>query len=196
MDKNPRQFLDNLQETLNGFSKNDLNIILCSEPFVKSQFLNELIDSVDYPVIFLDFDLLYTGYVISGMISKNDVVKIYRPERDNLEKTFSEVIQKISEKKYLVILDSFNGFYSLFSEIDSWIFVNSLTMLAASVARQKGSAIVVSAMARKKENKFWVLSPGGRHIIRSKKTGIYHLENDKASLVLRSLSDDASQTLE
>ena len=72
LDKNPEQILDNhLREIVNEFSKNNPNVILCSQPFMKSQLFNELIDSVDYPVIFLDFDLLYTGYIISKMAIKS-----------------------------------------------------------------------------------------------------------------------------
>ena len=190
MDKNPDQILvSNLKEIIHEFSSYNPNVVLCSEPFLKSQFLNELIDSVDFPVIFLDFDLLYTGYSISAMVPKNKKVEVYHPNRANLEKIFSEVTKKISDKEYLVILDSFNGIYNLFTEIESGVFINAIVMLLASVANQNNSKIVVSAMARKKEGEDWVLSPGGRHIIKSKNLGMYYVKRDEKMLVLRSLND-------
>ena len=190
LDKNPDQILvSNLKEIIHEFSSYNPNVILCSEPFLKSQFLNELIDSVDFPVIFLDFDLLYTGYSISAMVPKNKKVEVYHPNRTNLEKIFSEVTKKISDKKYLVILDSFNGIYNLFTEIESGVFINAIVMLLASVANQNNSKIVMSAMARKKEGEDWVLSPGGRHIIKSKNLGMYYVKRDEKMLVLRSLND-------
>ncbi len=194
MDKNPEQTLDkNLQEIVNEFSKNNPNVILCSQPFMKSQLLNELIDSVDYPVIFLDFDLLYTGYIISKMVSKNDRVEIYQPEKESLEKIFSTIVKKISEKRFLVILDSMNGFYNLFTKIESGIFINAVIMLLTSVAKQTDSIIVISAMARKKEGEGWILSPGGRHIIQSKNLGMYRIKNDEKSLFLRSLNSSSQK---
>jgi hypothetical protein len=42
-------------------------------------------------------------------------------------------------------------------------------------------------MARKKENDEWILSPGGKHIIKSEKTGVYFLKksaNDMAIVTL------------
>ena len=196
MDKNPERVLENdLQEILNEFLNKNPNIILCSEPFIKSYFLNELINAVDIPVIFLDFDLLFTGYVVSGMIPKNDEVEIYQPYNNNFKKIFSEVAKKISEKKYLVIVDSLNGFYNLFSEIESGIFINAITMLIASIARQKNTMIVVSAMARKKDNEGWVLLPGGRHIIEPKNVGMYYVKKEKNSLLLQKLNSIGSHKI-
>ena len=76
LDKNPKWILDiDLVQLKNEFSDKNPNIILYSEPFVKSEFLNRLIDSTAFPVIFLDFDLLYSGYVISGMIKKMKMLR-------------------------------------------------------------------------------------------------------------------------
>ncbi|WP_255458260.1 hypothetical protein [Nitrosarchaeum sp. AC2] len=71
MDKNPQEILDNdLTYVKKEFSIKNPNVILCAEPFLKAEILNELIDSITYPIIFLDFDLLYSGYVVSELIKK------------------------------------------------------------------------------------------------------------------------------
>lgn len=188
LDKNPKWILDiDLVQLKNEFSDKNPNIILYSKPFVKSEFLNRLIDSTTFPVIFLDFDLLYSGYVISGMIKKNENVKIIRSSRINLEKDLKEIIERISKEKVLVILDSFNGVYNMFDELESARFINATIMLLSSVARHTKSLIVATAMVIKNDSGEWILSPSGRHLIDSKKSGMYGLEISQTSLVLNSI---------
>lgn len=188
LDKNPKWILDNdLVQLKNEFSDKNPNIILCSKPFLKSEFLNRLIDSTTFPVIFLDFDLLYSGYVISGMIKKNENVKIFLSNRINFEKDLKEIIEKISKEKVLVILDSFNGVYNMFDELESARTINATIMLLSSVARHTKSLIVATAMAIKNDNGEWILSPSGRHLIDSKKSGMYDLDISEKSLVLNSI---------
>jgi hypothetical protein len=188
LDKNPEQILDTeLIYVRNEFSNKNPNIILCSEPFLKAEFLNELIDSIKYPIIFLDFDLLYSGYIISEMIKKNDKVEIYRPSKADWKKIISEIAKRISNEKFLVVIDSFNGFYNIFDEKESGRFINASLMLLSSIGRECGSSVIITAMVRKNDNGEWILSPGGRHIIDSKKSGIYHLKRIGNSLMLSSL---------
>ena len=188
LDKNPKHILDiDLAQMKNKFSDKSPNIILCPNPFLKTEFLNKLIDSDTFPVIFLDFDLLYSGYIFSGMIKKNENVKIIRSSKINWEKDLKEVIKKISEEKVLVILDSLNGVYNMFDEIESTRFINAIIMLLSSVARYTKSIIVATAMAIKNDDGEWILSPGGRHLMDSKKLGMYYLGMSETSLNLNSI---------
>ena len=189
LDKNPEQILDTeLIYVRNEFSNKNPNIILCSESFLKAEFLNELIDSIKYPIIFLDFDLLYSGYIVSEMIKKNDKVEIYHPSKADWKKIISEIAKRISNEKFLVVIDSFNGFYNIFDEKESGRFINASLMLLSSIGRECGSSVIITAMVRKNDNGEWILSPGGRHIIDSKKSGIYHLKRIGNSLMLSSLN--------
>ena len=189
LDKNPEQILDTeLIYVKNEFSNKNPNIILCSEPFLKAEFLNELIESSKYPIIFLDFDLLYSGYIVSEMIKKNDRIEIYRPNKIDWKKIISEIAKRISNEKFLVVIDSFNGFYNIFDEKESGRFINASLMLLSSIGRECGSSVIITAMVRKNDNGEWILSPGGRHIIDSKKSGIYHLKRIGNSLMLSSLN--------
>ncbi len=188
LDKNPEHILDNdLTQMKNDFSEKSPNIILCSKPFLKSEFLIRLINSHTIPIIFLDFDLLYSGYVISGMVKENKDVKVFRPSRTNWEKDLNEIIEKTSREKVLVILDSLNGVYSMFDELESARFINAVIMLLSSVARSTKSLIVVTAMAIKNDNAEWILSPSGRHLMDSKKSGMYFLGMSETSLILNSV---------
>jgi len=188
LDKNPKQILDDsLAQIKNEFPDTSPNIILSSKPFLKSEFLIRLINSNNFPVVFLDFDLLYSGFVISGMIKKNDNVRIFQSSKINWEKDLKEIIKKISSEKVLVILDSLNGVYNMFDELESARFINAAIMLLSNVARHTKSMIVVTAISIKNDKGEWILSPGGRHLINSKKSGTYYLSMSEAGLILTSI---------
>jgi len=188
LDKNPEQIIDNdLTQIQIKFEQNNPNIVLCSKPFHKIEFLNRLINSTEDPIIFIDMDLLYTGYVESKMIQKKENLTIFWPDKTNWEEKFSEIISKVSKDRFLVIIDSFNGVYNLFGDLESAIFINSCIMLLSSIGNHVKSSVVITGMARKKENDGWILSPGGRHIIRSEKTGVYFLKKTKNGLVISTL---------
>ena len=189
LDKNPEQIIDNdLTQIQIKFEQNNPNIVLCLKPFDKIYFLNRLINSIDDPVIFIDMDLLYTGYVQSGMIQKKENVTIFCPNKTNWKKNLSEIISRVSNDRFLVIIDSFNGAYNLFDDLESALFINSCVMLLASIGNHVKSSVVITGMARKKENDGWVLSPGGKHIIKSEKTGVYFLKKTENGLVIDTLN--------
>ncbi len=194
LDKSPEWVLDdNLIHIQNEFGKNIPSIVLCSEPFYKIEFLNRLITSVENLIIFVDMDLLYTGYVESGMIQKKDNLIIFHPNKENWKEKLSEIITKTSKEKILVIIDSFNGVFNMFDDLESMRFINSCIMLLASLGRNTNSSIIVTAMARKKENDEWVISPGGKQIIKSEKTGVYFLKKIEENLIISSLDKTNSK---
>lgn len=192
LDKSPEQILDGkLFHIQNEFKEKIPNIILCSEPFHKAQFLSKLINSFQKPIIFVDLDLLYTGYVESGMIKKKNNLTIFHPTKENWEEKFTEIITKISKEKFMVIIDSFNGIYNMFEDLESAIFINSCIMLLASLGKDTDSSVIITAMARKKENEGWILTPGGKQIIKSTKTGVYLLKKIENDLIIREIEEDS-----
>ena len=80
-----------------------------------------------------------------------------------------------------------NGIYNLFDDLESARFVNSCIMLLSSLGKQTNSTIVITAMARKKENSEWILSPGGKHIMKSAKMEIYFLRKIQNDLTIRTI---------
>ena len=188
LDKNPEQIISNdLTQIQIKFEQNNPNIVLCSKPFHKIEFLNKLINSTEDPIIFIDMDLLYTGYVESKMIQKKENLTIFCPDKIDWKEKFSEIISKVSKNRFLVIIDSFNGVYNMFDDLESAIFINSCVMLLSSIGNHVKSSVVITGIARKKENDGWVLSPGGRHIIKSEKTGVYFLKKTENGLVISTL---------
>lgn len=192
LDKSPEQILDSkLVHIQNEFKEKIPNIILCSEPFHKAEFLNKLINSFEKQIIFVDLDLLYTGYVESGMIQKKNNLTIFHPTKENWGKKFTEIITKVSKEKFIVIIDSFNGIYNMFEDLESAIFINSCIMLLASLGKDTDSSVIITAMARKKENEGWILTPGGKQIIKSTKTGVYLLKKIENDLIIRQIEEDS-----
>ena len=188
LDKNPELAIDDdLTKIQIEFEQKNPNIILCSKPFHKIEFLNRLINSVKDPIIIVDMDLLYTGYVQSGMIKKKENVTIFCPNKIDWKEKISKIISNISKERFLVIIDSFNGVYNLFDELESARFINSCIMLLSSIGNQTKSSVIVTGMARKKDDDEWVLSPGGKHIIKSEKTGVYFLKKSLNDLVIVTL---------
>ena len=186
LDKNPEIILDdNLEYIQSEFKKNIPNLILSSNSFHKIEFLNKIISSTKNPIIFVDMDLLYSGYIESKIIQKKENLMIFQPNRLNWEQKLSETISKISNQEFLIIIDSFNGIYNLFDDLESARFVNSCIMLLSSLGKQSNSTIVITAMARKKDNNEWILSPGGKHILKSAKTGVYFLKKIQNDLKIR-----------
>ena len=188
LDKSPEIILDeNLEYIQNEFKKNIPNLILCSNSFHKIEFLNKIIISTKNPIIFVDMDLLYSGYIESKMMQEKENLMIFQPNNLNWKEKLSEIITKVSKKEFLIIIDSFNGIYNLFDDLESARFVNSCIMLLSSLGKQTNSTIVITAMARKKENSEWILSPGGKHIMKSAKMGIYFLKKIQNDLIIRSI---------
>ena len=182
LDKNPELIINNdISEIRNKFSKITPNIVLCSNPFDKAYFLNKLIDFVDCKIIYLDFDLLYSGYVTANLIKKNSRVTIYHLNKENWNEDLARIIVQISKEKFLIIIDSLNGVNNLFEDKDSARFVNSSIMLLATAGRDVRSYLLAVAMVRKK-NEEWVLMPGGRQILYPKGGKLYYLKEITGSL--------------
>ena len=184
LDKNPELVIDrDISEIKNKFSRITLNVVLCSNPFAKAYFLNKLIDSIDCKIIYLDFDLLYSGYVTAKLIKKNSKVTIYHLNKERWNEGLAHIIEQISKEKFLIIIDSLNSVNNLFEGKDSARFVNSSIMLLAACGRNAKSYLIAIAMARKKDGE-WVLLPGGRHVLDPKIGKIYRLKEIEGDLSL------------
>jgi len=81
----------------------------------------------------------------------------------------------------------------MFDDLESARFINSCIMLLASLGRNTNSSIIVTAMVRKKENGDWVISPGGKQIIKSEKTGMYFLKKIEENLIISNLEKTNSK---
>ncbi|RNJ78079.1 MAG: hypothetical protein EB830_00785 [Nitrosopumilus sp. H13] len=188
LDKNPDLSLDcdlaSIQDELKGHAP---SIVLCREPFHKAEFLDRMIGSAGCPVVFVDMDLLYTGYLRSAMIQGRDDVTVVCPDKKDWRKRLADIIVRASEERILIVIDTFNGAYNIFDDLESVRLVNSCIMLLSCMGRQTGSSVIVAAMARRREDGRWVLSPGGRQVMSSERTGIFFLRKAADGLTVSRL---------
>ena len=190
LDKNPDQSsLIGISEARKYLNKNTLTAVLCSEPFAKAAFLSKLIDQTDNPIIYLDFDLLYSGYINSEMLPKNANVSLFAPSKEDWNVILKKILLMILNQKSVVIIDSLNGLYNLFDEKYIGRLVNAYIMLLVFMAKESGSNILFSSMVRKKEKEGWVLSPTGRHIVDTKMTKVY-LKKYNSEITMEVIGDD------
>ena len=191
LDKSPEIILDdNLKYIQSEFKKNIPNLILSSNSFHKIEFLNKIISSTKNPIIFVDMDLLYSGYIESKIIQHKENLTIFQPSNLNWKEKLAEISNKISKEEFLIIIDSFNGIYNIFDDLESARFVNSCIMLLSSLGKQSNSTIIITAMARKKENSEWILSPGGKKIMKLVKMGIFFIKKKQNDLIINSINQE------
>ena len=189
LDKSPEIILDdNLKYIQSEFKKNIPNLILSSNSFHKIEFLNKIISSTKNPIIFVDMDLLYSGYIESKIIQHKENLTIFQPNNLNWKEKLAEISNKISKEEFLIIIDSFNGIYNIFDDLESARFVNSCIMLLSSLGKQSNSTIIITALARKKENSEWILSPGGKKIMKLVKMGIFFIKKKQNDLIINSIN--------
>ena len=161
-----------------------LNSLLFENALIKIRFLSRLVNELKFPVIYLDFDLLFSGYVVSKTIeSPADNITIVKPTLGNFESVINEVIHQVVDEKTIVIIDSLNVLSNFFSGKDSGRILNAYLMLLASISEQSNSRIIFSSIAKKKDG-MWVLSPTNRHIIDSGKILKIFVTENNVDLVL------------
>ncbi len=185
LDKNPKQYSDeDLSSIMKIIELNTLNSIMFSDPFLKTIFLNKLILKTNTPIFYLDFDLLYSGYVTSNIISLRNGVTLYRPTKDDWIKTLKIILLKLSENKSMLIMDSLNGLFNLHNEKkDAGRLINSYIMFLSCVAKMSNSCIVLPSIIRKKNDEGWALSITGRHVIESKQMNRIQLDQINSNMI-------------
>jgi len=114
--------------------------------------MRELIAESKNKIIYLDFDLLFSGYVHSNIITKSENLSLFHIQKQTWEGTLQKTLLDISSNKSIVIIDSINVFYNIFTERDDvGRFINSSIMLLANSAKISNSIILISAFVPNRE---------------------------------------------
>ena len=150
----------------NMLGQNTCNMIFYDDSFVKTAFFIKEIPKWEIPIFYFDFDLQYTGLARVGKTSQNKNLTMFDPENSSLRKNLKSVIEQISVKRSLVIIDSLNGFFNVFEgNKDLGRLINSFLMLLVSSARHTKSTIMVGILSKLNEENKWVLHNTGRSVI-------------------------------
>ena len=194
LDKNPDPKLEEEAISIrNLLEQNTVNSIRYAEPFLKTLFLTNLIPILKKPIIYLDFDLLYSGYITSESVPSFQNVTLVQPTQSNWNEILKKILQRISQEKSIVVIDSLNGLYNLFYENpDSGRLVNSYIMLLISISEMSKSNILLSTMVKRKEKDQWVLSNTGRKVLEVKKMTTIHLDKKNSVVELNIHSNGKS----
>jgi hypothetical protein len=175
----------NLQNIL---EQNKINSVLYSDPFLKAGFIAKLVEDLKLDVLYLDLDLLYSGYVASKLIKAPQNLTLFQPTLELLNNTLAKILVDLSIKKSVVIVDSLNGLFNMLNKKkDIGKLVTSYVMLLASIAFSTGSYVVMTSMVRFKKEEGWVLSPTGKRLIEAKNGEQILLEKSDQGIILNFL---------
>ena len=189
LSKNPEQVNSKIENIL---EQNLLNIIYYENSFAKTKFLTKTIEKWDIPTFYLDFDLLYSGYVKANMVPTLKNVTLLWPNSENLRENLESVIEKISMTKSVVVVDSLNGFFNILEDDDAGMLINSFIMMLASSAKNTKSIILVGSLSKLNEENEFVLHSSGRHVIDNKHMEKIQLVESNGLLKINILNFDNS----
>ena len=175
----------NLQNILR---QNKINSVLYSDPFLKAGFIAKLVEDLKLDVLYLDLDLLYSGYIASEIIKTPQNLILFQPTFEVLNNSLAKILVDLSTKKSVVIIDSLNGLFNILNKKkDIGKLVTSYVMLLASIAYSTGSYVVVTSMVRFKKEEGWILSPTGKRLIEAKNGEQILLEKNDQGIILNFL---------
>ena len=184
---------DNLQ-IKDILEQNTLNVVFYENSFTKTTFFIKILSKWNIPTFYLDFDLLYSGFVKSGQTSLSKNITLLCPNTDNLHENLRSIIGKISETKSLIIIDSLNGFFNLLEDRkDTGQIINSLIMLLTSSAKNVNSIVVVGSLSKLINENEWVLYNTGRHVIENKHMTKIQLTKSNGNIIVKNLKPDKSK---
>ena len=189
LSKNPEQVNSKIENIL---EQNLLNIIYYENSFAKTKFLTKTIEKWDIPTFYLDFDLLYSGYVKANMIPTLKNVTLLWPNSENLRENLESVIEKISMTRSVVVIDSLNGFFNILEDDDAGMLINSFIMMLASSAKNTKSIILVGSLSKLNDENEFVLYSSGRHVIDNKHMEKIQLVESNGLLKINILNFDNS----
>jgi len=166
LDKNHTSF-ENFQLLEENLLPSSSSFLFYENAFSKIKLIQEIASKQSLPILYIDFDFLFSGYVKSKLVIMSNLTLF-----STLESKINEILPKILTKIYiephLVIFDSVNGLYNTLSnDADSGRLVNTILMLLARNISFSNSILIISALAGKKENN-WIL-PNGRQILENSK---------------------------
>ena len=184
---------DNLQ-IKDILEQNTLNVIFYESSFAKTTFFVKILSKWNIPTFYLDFDLLYSGFVKSGRTPLPKNITLLCPNADSLHENLKSVVNKISKTKSLVIIDSLNGFFNLLEgRKDTGQIINSLIMLLTSSAKNVNSIVVVGSLSKLINENEWVLYNTGRHVIENKHMTKIQLTESNGNIIVKNLKPDKSK---
>ena len=116
---------------------------------------------------------------------------VFYPENNSLREDLKSVIEKISTKRSLVIIDSFNGFFNhLEGEKDLGRLINSFLMLLVSSGEYTKSTVIVGILSKLNDENKLILYNTGRRVIDNEHFTKIQLIRSENSILTKVLNSD------
>ena len=177
----------------NILEQNTMNMIFYDDSFAKTAFFTKEIPNWEIPIFYFDFDLQYTGFVRAGITPPLKNLTLLYPENGSLREVLKSVIEKISKKRSLVIIDSFNGFFNILEgEKDLARLINSFLMLLVSSGKHTKSTVIVGSLSKLNDENKWILYNTGRRVIDNEHFTKIQLTRSENSILTKVLNSDNS----
>ena len=177
--------------TRNILGQDTANMIFYENSFAKTAFFTKEISNWDAPIFYFDFDLQYTGFVRAGITPLPKNLTLLCPESRSLLEDLKSVIEKISKKRSLIIIDSLNGFFNLLEgKKDIGRIINSFLMLLVSSAKYTESTVIVGVLSKLDDENKWILYNTGRHVIENEHFTKIQLTITENSMLTKVLNSD------
>lgn len=162
-----------------------LDSISFDDAITKTYFFHKLSAISDIPTIYLDFDLLYSGYIAAKILTQTQNVILLQPTRQTFKDLIADIMEQISQKQHLVIIDSLNGFFTtLADQQNSGRIVNNLVMLLVSAGQKTNSSIIIGSISKPKKDEGWILTAMGRHVIEIDRMNLLSIRKQNSQLLL------------
>jgi hypothetical protein len=180
LDKNHATF-ENFQLLEENLIPSSSNFLFYENAFSKIKLIHEIASTQNLPILYIDLDFLFSGYVKSQLFAMPNLT-LFNTLESTIDKILPKILTKISTESYLVIFDSINGLYNTLSnDSDSGRFVNAILMLLTRNISFSNSILIICALAGKKE-KIWLL-PNGRQIVANSKMKKFII-SDRSKIVI------------
>jgi len=166
LDKNHTTF-ENFQLLEENLIPSSSCLLFYENAFSKIKLIHKITSTQSRPILYIDLDFLFSGYIKSELLTIQNLT-LFTTLESKVNEILPEILTKISIEPHLVIFDSINGLYNTLSNVaDSGRLVNTILMLLARNVSFSNSILIISALAGKKENN-WFL-PNGRQILENNK---------------------------
>jgi len=166
-------------------STRGLNTLMFSDPYAKLCFVAHLVSQFG-KVTYVDLDTTFTAYFNAGLV-RADSIDIYLPSEGRLVPMVKEMLESMTASS-LVIFDSVNSFYNLFSGRERTGGLNHLlsVLLMLLVRRGMDESIPVLATSMLRYRKYggWVQSPASRRLLQRKSAARLSVERIENNLAL------------
>ena len=127
MDKNHTTF-ENFQLLEENLVSSSSNLLFYENAFSKIKLVQKITSEQTLPVLYIDLDFLFSGYVKSKLLTISNLT-LFNTLNSKINKILPKIFAKLAIEPHLVIFDSINGLYNTLSnDADSGRLVNAILM--------------------------------------------------------------------